>query len=105
MPDLDLNSLPLPELKQLQRDLTKAIAGYEDRKKAQARAELEAKAKEFGFSLAELAGGVSGRRRGPSPAKYRHPENPALTWTGRGRKPKWVSAHIAAGKDIAALEI
>ena len=24
--------------------------------------------------------------------KYRHPENPELEWTGRGRKPKWVEA-------------
>lgn len=26
----------------------------------------------------------------PVSAKYRHPDNPELQWTGRGRSPKWV---------------
>lgn len=104
MPDLDLNSMPLAELKQIHKELAKAIAGYEDRKKAEARTALEAQAKEFGFSLADLVG-ATGRKRAASQPKYRHPENPEVTWTGRGRKPKWVSAHIAAGKPIEALEI
>ena len=105
MPDLDLNALSLADLKQLQKDVAKAIGSFEDRKKAEARAAVEAKAKEFGFSLTDLAGSAGGRKRGPSAAKYRHPENPDVTWTGRGRKPKWVAEHIAAGKDIADLEI
>lgn len=24
------------------------------------------------------------------PIKYRHPENPSLTWTGRGKTPSWL---------------
>lgn len=31
-----------------------------------------------------------GGTRGPVPPKYRNPDNPAETWTGRGRQPKWV---------------
>ncbi len=30
------------------------------------------------------------RSRGPVPPKYRNPDNPGETWTGRGRQPKWV---------------
>jgi hypothetical protein len=47
----DLEELSLPELKKLQKDLEKAISTLKVRKKAEARAELEAKAKELGFSL------------------------------------------------------
>src|SRR4051794_5853024 len=36
------------------------------------------------------------RRRGVS-AKYRNPDNPAETWAGRGRKPKWVEEKLAQG--------
>ncbi|WP_127902295.1 H-NS family nucleoid-associated regulatory protein [Solirhodobacter olei] len=105
MSKLDLNTLDLPELKQLQKDVAKAIDNFESRKKAEAVAALEAQAKELGFSLADLAGVTTGRKRGAGAPKYRHPENPDLTWTGRGRKPKWIEAHIAAGKDIKELEM
>lgn len=105
MSKLDLNALDLTELKQLQRDVAKAIDNFESRKKAEAVAALEAQAKELGFSLADLAVAAKGKKRGTGAPKYRHPENSDLTWTGRGRKPKWVEAHIAAGKDVADLEI
>ena len=38
-------------------------------------------------------------------AKYRNPKNPSETWTGRGRKPRWLNEAIAAGADISDLEI
>lgn len=105
MANIDLNVLSLSELKQLQKDVAKTISSYEERKKAEARAALEERAREMGFSLAELSGAAPSRKRGPSVPKYRHPENPNITWTGRGRKPKWITDHIAAGNDIADLEI
>jgi DNA-binding protein H-NS len=103
---MDLDSLSLKELKKLLANVTKAIDSYEDRKKLEALAELEAKAKEMGFSLAELVGAVSGeRKRRPAAVKYAHPENSSLTWTGRGRKPKWVSEALASGKALNDLAI
>jgi len=36
------------------------------------------------------------RRRGVSP-KYHNPDNPAETWAGRGRKPKWVEEKLSSG--------
>lgn len=105
MSEPDLNALSLKELKQLEKDVAKAIKDYEDRKKAEARAALEEQAREMGFSLAELAGTKTARTRSLGVPKYRHPENPAITWTGRGRKPKWVAEHIEAGKPIEDLEI
>ena len=105
MAQIDLNDLSLKELKQLQRDVEKAIASYEDRQKATARAELEAKAKEMGFTLAELMGIEAKKTRVPAQAKYQHPENPALTWSGRGRKPQWFADALAAGKTPEDLSV
>ena len=103
---MDLNNLNLSELKRLHADVTKAIDSYEDRKKKEARSELEEKAREMGFSLAELLGDVAkyGKHRTVA-AKYRHTENSSLTWTGRGRKPKWVTEALAAGKTLSDLAI
>ena len=104
---MDLNSLSLAELKKLHKDVSSAIANYEDRAKSKARAELEAQARALGFSLAELVGdaGAVKRTRAPVSAKYRHPENPSETWSGRGRKPAWFAAAIAAGKTPEDLAI
>ena len=105
MADFNLETKSLTELQQLQKDLAKAISTYEDRHKAEARTKLEAIAKEMGYSLAELIGIEVKATRAPALAKYRHPENAALTWSGRGRKPQWFADHINAGKDPSALAV
>ena len=97
--------MSLKELRQLQKDLAKAISTYEDRHKAQARTKLEAIAKEMGYSLADLIGVEGKTTRAPAVAKYRHPENAGITWSGRGRKPQWFVEALAAGKSADDLAI
>ncbi|MCA3449807.1 MAG: H-NS histone family protein [Rhodobacter sp.] len=101
----NLEAMSLKELRQLQKDLAKAISTYEDRQKAEARTKLEAIAKEMGYSIADIIGVEVKATRAPALAKYRHPENAALTWSGRGRKPQWFADHINAGKDPSALAV
>ena len=105
MADFDLGALSLSELKKMQKDVAKAIATFEDRQKAEARAKVEALARNLGYSLVELVGADVKTVRAPAPAKYRHPENPALTWSGRGRKPQWFVDVLAAGKTAGELVI
>ncbi len=96
--NVDLNKLSLKELKELQSQVAKAISGFEDRRKREALAELEEKARAMGFSLAELTGASTPRKRSPSMAKYANPANKADTWSGRGRKPRWFSEALAKGR-------
>lgn len=106
MASIDLSSLPLSELKQFQKDVLRAIEGFADRKKQEAMSALEARAQELGFSLADLIGTKKKRRSSGAPGpKYRHPKNPAVTWSGRGRKPGWFSAALAAGTKPEALAV
>ena len=96
---MDLNEMSLPELKRLQRDLEKAIASFEQRQLAAARAELEARARELGFSLAELADAANApakRSRAEAQPKYRNPANPKETWSGRGRQPRWLTVALTS---------
>lgn len=95
---MDLNSLSLKELKDLQGQVGRAIASFEDRRKREAVAELEEAAKKMGFSLSELTGASSVRKRSASAPKYANPADPSQTWTGRGRKPKWMESALKAGK-------
>ncbi|MCA3451772.1 MAG: H-NS histone family protein [Rhodobacter sp.] len=105
MADFDLEALSLGELKKMQKDVAKAISTFEDRQKAEARAKVEALARDLGYTLAELVGTETKSSRAPAAAKYRHPENAALTWSGRGRKPQWFVEALAAGKAAEELAI
>lgn len=104
MPDLSFDTMSLDELKRLKKDLDKAIANYDDRRKAEARRDLEEKAREYGFSLSELADVKTTKRAALAP-KYRNPSNPEQTWSGRGRQPTWFREAIQAGAEPDDLKI
>lgn len=102
---IDLDGLDLKELKDLRNQVDKAIQNYNERRKAAALAELEETAKKMGFSLAELTAMSGGKKRKAVAPKYANPANPAETWTGRGRRPRWVEAALAKGKSLDDLAI
>jgi DNA-binding protein H-NS len=37
--------------------------------------------------------------------KYRNPDNPAETWSGKGKRPAWLEAALARGKTLESLQI
>src|SRR5258708_29431049 len=48
------------------------------------------------------------RQRRPYPKvhpKYRNPERPFETWSGRGMQPRWVRAQLQSGKKVDDLLI
>jgi len=103
---MNIDTLTLKELKDLQSQVAKAISTYEDRKRKDALAALEESARQHGFSLSELmVAATATRKRKPAQAKYGNPDNPDETWTGRGRKPRWVEAALKSGKSIDDLLI
>lgn len=102
---INLDSLSLKELRDLQSQVAKAISGFEDRRKRDALTELEEKARALGFSLAELTGAAKTRKRSPSFPKFANPADKSDTWSGRGRKPRWFSEAMAKGKKPQDLAI
>lgn len=87
--------------------IEKAIETAEARDRQAALDKVRSVAKQHGFELAELVDttGASGRRRGAKSArpkakvapKYRNPNDPSQTWSGRGRTPRWMQEHVDAG--------
>lgn len=102
--DIDLSSLSLTELKSLYNKVGKAIDTYEERRRKEALAAAEATAKEFGFSLTEIVAQAKKPAAARSP-KYQHPEDPDLTWSGRGRKPQWFKDAEDSGTPVDDLLI
>ena len=105
--DLDLESLPDEDLRELSVRVRQAV-------QTRVRSRLEAyqqMAREAGLEVTigkpgesdairrrgrpSLEGG-EGERRMVAP-KYRNPDNPSETWSGRGVPPKWLAEKIAAG--------
>jgi len=104
---IDLSAMSRKELLQLQTDVEKALKDAELRERREALKAAEKAAAQFGFSLSELSAEAKPRAasKTKTPPKYRNPENPAQTWSGRGRKPQWVHDALAKGADITDLEI
>ena len=49
---------------------------------------------------------TTGRRYYPTVfPKFRNPEQPSETWTGRGKKPRWLTAQLKSGKQINDFRI
>ena len=100
MAKANLNKMSLTELKRLEKDVAKAIESHERRARAEAKAAAESAAKKHGFSLNQLIAATPKASKPALPPKYRHPENSAKTWSGRGRKPGWINDGLAAGKSL-----
>ena len=71
---------------------------------------LDAEKHELERRLAQLRGPIENesKARRPYPKvhpKYRNPERPSETWSGRGRQPHWVSAQLKSGKKVDDLLI
>jgi DNA-binding protein H-NS len=66
---------------------------------------LDAEKHQLERRLAQL-NGQSDKQRRPYPKvlpKYRNPERPFETWSGRGKQPRWVAAHLRTGKKVDDL--
>jgi len=102
---IDLESLSLDELKKLRKDVDNEIRTFNDRKKRRALAEVEAFAREKGLNPADLSEIAKRRTRKPAKPKYAHPENPDQTWTGRGRRPRWLEDALNKGRSLEDMAL
>lgn len=121
------SKLSLAKLRQEKNKIEKAIAAREAKEKKEAMAKVAAVAKEAGLELSELlapdptaqkrrsgkrAGAasvtrkkVSKDRRAKVAPKYRNPDDPDTTWTGRGRQPVWVREFLDSGGTLESITI
>jgi DNA-binding protein H-NS len=100
MATINLDKMSLRELLDLEARLQKAISGARDRERGEVKQKIEAIVQGAGFSVSELFGGRGGLKGRTVAAKYVNPENKSETWTGRGRKPRWLSAKLEKGAKL-----
>lgn len=103
---MDLSTLSLSQLRDLQQQIPGEIKRREAQEKDNILNEVRAFAKARGYAIEDLLTKeikVKAPTGNKVKVKYRHPENAELEWTGRGRKPKWVEAWLANGGNIDNL--
>ena len=91
------------------KEIDKAQSEYQGRRVKELRSEIDGMLAREGLSIEDIYAAKAGRRNGAGrtkgPAKYRHPENPEKTWSGRGRQPAWYKEAVNSGKSREDLEI
>ena len=105
MPKVNLTNMSRKELQSLQSDIEKALKDVEKRERAEAIKAAKKAAAKHGYSLDELTGSGKKPQKAPSPPKYAHPQNPSVTWSGRGRQPAWIKEALATVTSLEALLI
>ncbi len=96
---IDLKKLSKKQLDELIRRAEMRTRELEAEVVEKAREEVRAFAKSKGYTIEELFGrGRKKRTRRKAAPKYRNPANPAETWSERGKRPRWFTAALAAGK-------
>lgn len=107
---MDLSTLNLQDLRQLQLDIEKEMGNRDKRDIEAARDAIYKIAHDRKLSITQLleltglvkpngklASGAPAKVKGEFPAKYRNPANPEEEWSGRGRQPNWFKAATNAG--------
>lgn len=124
---MELSGLSLGELQKLQTRIEKEIAGRNKKQRGQALDEMKSIAAKYGLKLEDVIArpaiqGAATKAAQPvkvakaaKPSKsakkaaairFRHPDNPALTWAGgRGRRPQWIKDWEAAGRSLDEARI
>lgn len=114
---MDVSKLSIAEINSLTAKLSKRKEKLEKGQIEKVRAKVTALLRKEGLTLQDLMkggasaaaapraakkargagkgkGGVAGRKVAP---KYRNPNNPQETWTGRGINPRWMTELLAKG--------
>ena len=105
---INLGKLSERELMALKRGIENELRTSRTRAIAAATQELQDAARRIarkhGLTVSEVLGRKRSSRKAPVPAKYRNPNDPGQTWSGRGRQPAWFRAAMDEGRSAESLE-
>src|SRR5512133_1254646 len=109
---MNLETMTETELKDLLRSAQSALDRLVAKRARSTLKEAKRMAAEVGFEITFVkTGKPAGGKAKPQSSrakvlpKYRNPDNPDETWSGRGRQPKWVQAALAEGQTLEDLTI
>lgn len=105
MAKLNLAKLTATELASLENDLAAAKAARAQADVQSIREEVYKLLDKRGYTFGEVFGRAKGRKTGTVKPKYRNPKDSSETWTGRGRRPRWLEAEMKKGRSLKSFLI
>ncbi len=99
-------------IEELEAAIQEAAAALEQ-KRQEKEAEIIAQVRELTAQIGKTPEELFGARakagaRAALPAveaRYRNPDDPNLTWSGRGKRPQWLTDALESGKTLSDLAI
>jgi DNA-binding protein H-NS len=109
----NFDGMSVDELWQLHEELSQALSvrltsekRELERRLAQLRREKVMRQSERQSETADVRSAPRERRKYPRVVpKYRNPEEPSETWSGRGKQPRWLAAALKTGHKIEEFVI
>lgn len=102
-----LDEMTKDELDALIKDAQKAKTERDKQAREEAKDQINSILKETGFKLEDLFPRYAGPKTETTPGDiaYRDPNNPSNTWTGKGRKPRWLKEREDAGASLDEFKV
>ena len=106
----DLNAMSIDEMWQLYEEIVQVLAARltsEKRELDKRLAKLRHdKTRPFEATDGQVKPLLRGRRKYPKVVpKYRNPDQPSENWSGRGKRPRWLTQALTAGRTIDEFAI
>ncbi|MEE4376745.1 MAG: H-NS histone family protein [Candidatus Competibacteraceae bacterium] len=103
----ELKNMSLDALQSLITNAQDLVNQYERDKKKDVIKKIQALAASVNLNVEVKDGEKASKSASTSKgvAKYRNPEDPKQTWTGRGKRPNWLNDALASGKTLDDLSI
>ena len=93
----DMERMSVAELDALIEHAQEVREATRNKRRQELKAEIEAKLKAEGFSAVEVLGAKAKPKPEHLPPRY---ADATHTWSGRGRVPGWLQAHLDAGHSL-----
>jgi DNA-binding protein H-NS len=93
----NLDTMSHKELAQMEARIARLKIEKQNAERSELRQRITEMVRQAGLEMSDLF--AKGRQgKGTVAVKYRDPQNPENTWTGRGRMPRWMAAATKGGK-------
>lgn len=100
-----INKTP-EEIQKIIADAQAALIEKQKSERKETLAKIKSLADSIGVTVTIHEAGKKTEKRQSSVAiKYRNPNNASETWTGRGLKPKWVTALLSQGYSLESFSV
>ena len=103
MTEINIAELSVEQLNKLKADIEVASQQRRQTELMELRNKIDDLVDNSPFSIEEIM--EARKMRKPVAPKYRNPDDASLTWTGRGRRPRWVDECLDNGMTLENMAI